>query len=131
MGSNLPDRFAAHFAVHTRHLVDDKNPSCRCEACRVSQALKEQYLRRGLFEACPRLGELLDRILSLPLGAPLRDRAVNEMAVLLSRMRLALPSPPTPPPGGGTPGVRAARSYRRIARRFPAAARRNRLGRRG
>jgi hypothetical protein len=131
MGSNLPDLFAAHFAVHTRHLVDDQNPPCACESCRVCQALKEQYLRRGLFEAFPRLGELLGRILSLPLGAPPRDRAVNEMAVLLSRMRLALPSPRTPPPGRGIPGVRAARGSRRMARRFLAPARRNRLGRRG
>jgi hypothetical protein len=131
MRSDLPDLFAAHFAVHTRHLIDDRNPSCGCEACRVSQALKEQYLRRGLFEGFPRLGELLDRILSLPLGAPPRDRAVNEMAVLLSRMRLALPLPRTPQPRRGTPGVRAARGHRRMARRSLAPARRNRLGRRG
>jgi hypothetical protein len=127
MGSNLSDLFA----VHTRHLVDGRNPSCGCEACRVCQALKEQYLRRGLFEAFPRLGELLGRILSLPPGTPVRDRAVNEMAVLLSRMRLALPSPRTPPPGRGAPGVRAARGYRRMARRSQAPARRNGLGRRG
>ena len=66
MNGDPPDLYAAHFAVHTRHLVDDRNSSCGCEACRVCQALKEQYLRRGLFEAFPRLGELLDRILSLP-----------------------------------------------------------------
>jgi hypothetical protein len=35
-----------------------------------------------LFEAFPRPGELLGRILSLPAGRPLRDRAVNEMAAL-------------------------------------------------
>jgi hypothetical protein len=116
MRSNPPDLLAAHFAAHTRHLVDDKNPSCACESCRVSRGLKEAYVRRGLFEAFPRLGELLDRILSLPPGAPARDRAVREMAALLSRMRLALPLPRTPPPGRATPGVRAARGYRGLPR---------------
>jgi hypothetical protein len=51
-----PQVFLPLAAVHTRHLVDDKNPSCGCESCRVSRALKEEYLRRGLFEAFPPLG---------------------------------------------------------------------------
>jgi hypothetical protein len=127
MRGDPPGFSPTHFAIHIRHLVDDENASCEGEACRVTRTLKEEYLRQGLFEAYPRLGDLLDRILRLPSGDLLRDRAVNEMPVLLSRMRLGLPSPRTPPSGRRTPGVRAAR---RMAQRLLAGARRNGPGRR-